>query len=164
MMAYFKGKVDAARAAGHIEWDPLWSFDNARPHEHWASGKCGRSAPWPGFKRARLPAISPDFHKVIEHMFGRYKQFLRELVYMQLAGLAGAGEAHQLSATQVLDFCAAAVTKAAARGVIARDVQSLRTTLEVVAHDKGHLFMVEKNGVSKCYVGSGGDWPAKSLR
>jgi hypothetical protein len=164
VMAYLKAKVDVARSAGTIGWDPIWSFDHAHPHDYWADGSCARSQPWAGFERALLPPLSPDFHKVIEHTFARFKQFLRELVYMEVAGAAVQVGSRQLSDIKVLDLCAAALHKAAGANVIARDVQSLRTTLEVVNHEKGERFMLAKNGVNKEYVGSGGDWPPKSLR
>lgn len=110
-MLYAKSQAEAKRGPGLIEGDLVWSFDNARPYNFWADGKSAHSQPWDRFERAPLPTKSPDIHKVIEHTFARHKQFFRELVYMELAGV---WQEQQLTDTRLMRLCGDALRRAAA--------------------------------------------------
>lgn len=156
-MYYIKSRAAELQAAGRLGPELVYSFDNARPYNFWAAGKSAYSQPWPGLVRAPLPSKSPDVHKEIEHTFGRFKHFFRELVYMEVAGM----REQQLTDARLQVLLHDALRRAAAPESLQRDLDSLRVTLEVVARAKGSTFVTQLHGHMYTCVGSGGDWPSQ---
>ncbi len=143
-----------------MDFEVVWSFDHATIHDSWAQrvGEGRTGAAW--CNRVELPVHCPDFQKVIEHTFGRFKHLLHGMI-AQNCNFFGTVD---LSNHQLRALVKEALAEAARPEVIAADVANLPCTLQVIAHAKGEEFLAVKNGREVWRVGSGGDWPTKKDR
>ena len=138
-------------AAG-MQGVPILSFDNASIHT--AHTNAGHLPP--GVTQRALPARSPDLHKVIEHTFGRLKPRVAAAVYNACAR-AGTAE---LMNSAVRSIVERSLREVAMADMISKDCESLKTTLQIVAHDKGELFTLDE----RVLEGTGGDWAPRRWR
>lgn len=129
--------------------DPVFVIDNAPPHEAaavamgWGSGEAAR---WP------IAPYSPDQNKVAEHAIGNVKRTLQARAAEERSTLT----ARRLQA--LLQEVFASVVTAAG---VARDVESLITTLQVIRTPRGQIVRCADG---KLHRGTGGDWPPAALR
>jgi len=135
-----------------VQGAPILSFDNASIHT------AQRSEPLlpPGTTQHKLPARSPDLHKVIEHVFGRLKPAVAAAVF----DAAWHKQTVELSAAQCRPLIEACLREQTAAAQIAADCESLKATLQIVAHDKDMLFTLG----GKEFKGTGGDWAPRRWR
>lgn len=125
--AELQAKAAAARLPAATEW--RFSYDNAKPHN-----KAQQALP-PG-SRLDLPALSPDMHKVVEHVHPRMAaEMLRWL--RQRGGKAEVAECEQ--------ELRAVFARVATADAVDRDVASLPGTYQAI-------------------IAAGGEFPAKSFR
>lgn len=139
------------RAAG-VRGAPIMSFDNASIHT------AQRSEPLlpAGTTQHKLPARSPDLHKVIEHVFGRLKPAVAAAVF----DATWKKDVPELSAAQLRPLIEGCLRDKTTAAQIAADCESLKTTLEIVSHDKDVLFTLGGNE----FKGTGGDWAPRRWR
>lgn len=139
-------------SAAGVRGKPIMSFDNASIHT--------AHTPQPllpaGIKQHPLPARSPDLHKVIEHVFGRTKPAVASSVF----DAAWRRDISELSAAQCRPLIEHCLREATTPAAIAADCESLKTTLQIVAHDKDVLFTLR----GKEFKGTGGDWAPRRWR
>ena len=131
---------------------PLLSFDNASIHKAVAEG--GRLPA--AVERLKLPARSPDLHKVIEHTFGRLKPAVHEAVFDACREASTA----DLPPTRVRALLERTLNSVAGAEQIAADCNSLKTTLRIVGTDRNVAFQ----HAGRELVGTGGDWAPRGWR
>lgn len=139
------------KAAG-IQGEPIVSWDNATIHGENASG---HPLP-PEIERIKLPARSPDLHRVIEHTFGRLKPAAHAAAF-DACRKAGTAEVPPSTVRQLVETTLERVSTAAQ---ISADCERLKTTWKIVAADVNTTFEVD----GREFVGSGGDWAPRRWR
>lgn len=159
--------VNSKKARGEFIGEPIWCFDNARPQTHHGRARDEEAAErtgqgmHAGWERLRPPPPCPDFQKVIEHTFGRFKTLLHEEIYGWHVKNPSTREPNVMPVAEVRAAAQRAIVKTASAATIKADVDSLVDTLEIIAHDKGVNFIGSRG---KVLTGTGGDWPPKEYR
>lgn len=125
---------------------PLFCYDNAGHQAHALFARMGFSR----HQRVEIPPHSPDFNKVIEHVFNHIKHAVSVQCYTH----QGPVDARMLQ-KWVRDAFSSISTAS-----ICKDVQSLVQTLTAVRAEEGRQVCVDGWFV----VGTGGDYPAARLR
>lgn len=128
------------------------SFDNASIH----TSRTSEPLLPPGIEHHPLPARSPDMHKVIEHVFGRTKP----AVAGSVVDATWRRDINELSAAQCRPLIERCLREATTPAAIAADSESLKTTLQIIAHDKDVLFTLD----GREFKGTGGDWAPRRWR
>lgn len=118
---------------------PLFCYDNAGHQAHALFARMGFSR----HQRVEIPPHSPDFNKVIEHVFNHIKHAVSV----------------QIDARMLQEWVRDAFSSISTAS-ICKDVQSLVQTLTAVRAEEGRQACVDGWFV----VGAGGDYPAARLR
>jgi hypothetical protein len=69
-MPRFQAKAEKVLADNHVKEEPIYSFDHAGPHDAAEAVEMleQRGITQDKQSRLELPSLSPDFHRVIEHV------------------------------------------------------------------------------------------------
>lgn len=126
----------------------LLSWDNARPNA--TTAELGSLGLLPE-QRLRLPAYSPDMHRVIEHQMGIMKGELHKATLAR----------DVLHTPETLQALVRATFSKLDKAAIRKDVESLHLAWQVVAGAKGQTVTFPNGREEPC---TGGDWLPRRLR
>lgn len=157
MWCFHKRAVSAIRRSRFDDWEPVYSFDHAPPHQRWHKHKEDCLPPSDWCKRMPLPTPCGDFQQVIEHTLGDWKTGVHAGVTQWLVRNGKT----KIPLSEVRAISGRVAQEVCTQERIARDVGNYLDFLEIVKNDKGVHF-TSRSG--KHLVGTGGNWPPPAFR